>query len=186
MVSKDVAVKTGTVVSQGRKPLPAHFAAPAPLPSELEGLFTIEDWFTSLTTGRDYVEPNPDYMAQRMLYLTLMSGSAEEVLSPSQLVGLQDLIPNAPGQETGPITITDLYVAASDQADGNRTYLLFSYVVEATQMEVTTTTGATHFQAQIMTLLALGNWPIRVNIRRGERQDKGGRYMLSAMPWDGA
>lgn len=184
MVSKEVEVKTGTVVRRGSMPIPAHIQSPAALPAELDGLFDLREWFTSLTTGVEYIEPNPDYMSQRMLYLTLMSGTVEDVLTPNQITGLQDLVPNVPGGSTGNITVTDLYVASSDQKDGNKTYILFSYVTEDTMEEVTTTTGATQVQAQLLTLLALGTWPLRVNIKRTERKDRGDRFLFWVHPWE--
>lgn len=184
-MSKEVEVKSGTVIQQRVKAVPAHIANPAPLPDVLSGLFDLSSWFTSLTRGTEYVEPNPDYMAQRMLWLTMSAPTADAVMTPHDITGLQDLIPNAPGQGTGNILITDLYVAASDQKDGNKTYILFSYVSEDTGLEVTTTTGATQVQAQLLTMLAHGEWPIRCQIKRTERKDRGDRFLFWVFPAEG-
>ena len=181
---KEVEVKTGTVVRQRGMSLPAHIESPAPLPDHLEGLFDLRTWFDSLTRGIEYNEPNPDYMSQRMLYLTLTSATPDAVLTPNDITGLQDLVPNVPGGETGNILITDLYVAASDQKDGNKTYILFSFVSDATGLETTTTTGATQVQAQLLTLLAHGQWPIHCNIKRTERKDRGDRFLFWVFPAD--
>lgn len=162
--------------------LPAHIRKPAPLPPELAGQFTVQGWFTALVKKEKYTEVNPDYMAERMLMLTLFSATPADVLKPKDLKGLQDIVPNVPFAETGPITITDLYVAASDQEDGNTCYMLLTYMSDDTGVETTTTTGATHLQAQALTMLAMGEWPIRCNIRRGNRADRGGRYMFAMVP----
>lgn len=183
-MTKEVAVKEGTIVGRREKPVPAHITSPAPLPAELDGLFELRAWFDALTRKTEYTELNPDYMAERMLYLTLMSGSIDELLTPKSITGLQDLVLDRPGETTGNITVTDLYVAKSDQADGNPCYMLFSYVQEETMTEVTTTTGATQIQATFLTYLALGHWPIRCRITRGDRQDRGGRYMFLISPWE--
>lgn len=181
-MSKEVQVKTGEVIQQRKRPLPAHVTNPAPLPPELSGLFDLRAWFDSLIYKTPYEPINPDYMAERMLMLTIMSGSVEELLSPKSLTGLQDLIPNVPGQSTGPIRVTDLYVEKSDQADGNPCYMLLSYINLETGMETTTTTGATQVQATFATWLAHGQWPIECRITRGDRTDRGGRYMFLIEP----
>lgn len=182
MVPKEVEVKTGTIVQQRGIPMPPHMVNPAPLPPALEGLFELRAWFESLARKVEYKPLNPDYMAERMLALTLMSGSVEELLSPKNLTGLQDLIPNTPGATSGPIRITEIYVDKSDQEDGNRCYILFSYISLETGMETTTTTGATQVQAVFLTWLALGQWPIECRITRGDRTDRGGRYMFLIQP----
>jgi|SRR6267378_3678793 len=176
-VSADVAVRP-TVV------LPAHIISPAPLPAELSGQFKLVDWYDSLVNKTPYVEPNPDFMSQRMLMLTLLSATPEQVMTPDKLIGLQELIPNAPGMSSGPVEFASIYVATSDQADGNKTYILFDLVNLDTNEVRTTTTGATMLQAQILTLLALGTWPIRGQIKRTERTDRGGRYLFQLFPLD--
>lgn len=181
-VSKDVEVKTGTIVRQRGIAMPAHMVSPAPLPAELNGLFDLRAWFESLARKVEYKPLNPDYMSERMLALTLMSGSVEELLSPKNLTGLQDLIPNTPGATSGPIRITEIYVDKSDQEDGNRCYILFSFINLETGIETTTTTGATQVQAVFLTWLALGQWPIECRITRGDRTDRGGRYMFLIQP----
>lgn len=181
-MSKEVVVKTGEIIQQRQRALPAHVTNPAPLPDSLAGLFDLGAWFDSLIRKTEYKPLNPDYMAERMLMLTIMSGSVEELLSPKSLTGLQDLIPNTPGATTGPIRITDIYVDKSDQEDGNRCYILFSFINLETGIETTTTTGATQVQATFATWLAHGQWPIECRITRGDRTDRGGRYMFLIQP----
>lgn len=176
--------KTGEIVKAVPRQMPAHITNPAPLPDELSGLVDIKGWINSMLKGVEYTEPNPDYMAQRMMMLTLLSETPEELLTPNSITGLQDLVPNAPGACTGPIQITEIYVAASDQKDGNKTFVVLSYINFETGAEVTTTTGATQVQLQLLGLLAMGVWPIQVNIKRTERQDKGGRYLFWVNPVD--
>jgi hypothetical protein len=177
-------VKTGEIVRKVPGQLPAHLADPAPLPDHMKLLVDLQGWISSMMKRTDYNEPSEDHMAQRMMLLTLMSPTPEAILTPDQITGLQDLIPNVPDACTGPIEITDIYVAASDQKDGNRTYVIITWVHLETGEEVTTTTGATQIQVQLIGLLAMGVWPIRVNIRRTDRQDKGGRYMFFMHPAD--
>lgn len=175
--------ETGAIVPVRNKMVVApHFSNPAPLPPELEGLFDVREWVRSLTTGTDYKEPNQEYMAQRMMMLTLSATTIDELLGEDTLDGLQKIIPDAPWATTGNIMLTSLYVAASDQKDGNRTYMLFSYLVKDTGMEVTTTTGATKLQLQFASMLAMGIWPIEGQIKRTERKDRGGRHLFSFYP----
>jgi hypothetical protein len=175
--SSELATLGGLVV-------PAHILNPAPLPPELSGLFDVRDWLYALLKKQPYTEPNPDFMQTRMALMTLQSETVEELLSDRDLDGLQKVIPDAPGMSTGPIMLTQLYVAKSDQAEGNPCYMLFSYVTKATGIETTTTTGVTQLQIQIASMLAMGIWPIEGIIKRADRKDRGGRYMLRFYPED--
>jgi hypothetical protein len=174
--------KTGTVVARNKSALAPHFANPAPLPPELSGLFDIRAWIHSLTTRAEYEELNPDFMAQRMMMLTLSATTAEEVMQDVPMDGLQKLILDAPWQSSGNITIHGLYVAKSDKQDGNRTYMLLEWFDKTTGADVTTTTGATKLQLQFASLLALGVWPIQGQIKRTDRKDRGGRHLFSFYP----
>lgn len=170
------------VVPRQGTQLPVHITNPAPLPPELEGIIQLPEWFNSITKNVEYKEPNPEYMEQRMMLLTIMSATPEELLTPNDLKGLQDIIPDAPWQTTGNIILTSLYVAASDLKEGRRTYMLFSYVNEETGVETTTTTGATQLQLQICGLLMMGQWPIRGRITRTDKTDRAGRYLFWLFP----
>jgi hypothetical protein len=176
------APSTGTVaVRGGRQPAP-HLLNPAPLPPELDGLFYIQAWIKALTTNTKYVEPNPDFMAQRMMMQTLSATTVEELTSDQSLEGLQQIVPDEAWATTGNIMITDLYVAASDIEEGSPTYMLLTYITEATGVETTTSTGATHLQLQIASMLAMGIWPIRGQIKRRDRKDRGGRHLFAFYP----
>jgi hypothetical protein len=170
------------IVRRPQRQINPAFINPAPLPEELKGLIDVKGWLASLTTGVEYKEPNPDYMAQRMLMMALTSASVEELLSDPQMDGLQDLIPDAPWQGTGNILITGLYVARSDLTEGQRTYMLLSYFTDKTGEETTTTTGATRLQIQMAGQLAMGVWPIEGQIKRTDRKDRGGRHLFSFYP----
>lgn len=183
MATKDVqTAPTAEVVARRKNVIAPQFSNPAPLPPELNGLFDIRAWVRSLTTGDAYEELNPDFMAQRMMMLTLSATTAEEVMADVPMEGLQSLIPDAPWQGTGNIMITGLYVAKSEQPTGNKTYMLLEWFNKQTGEEVTTTTGATKLQLQFANLLALGIWPIEGQIKRTDRKDRGGRHLFSFYP----
>lgn len=183
MGSKEVETTSSGIVTQRRKNVIApHLANPAPLPPELENLFTIKSWIHSLTTGAPYKELDPDFMAKRMMMLTLSATTAEEVMADTPMDGLQTLVPDAPWMSTGNIMITGLYVAKSDQETGNPTYMLLEWLNKQNGEEVTTTTGATKLQLQFASLLAMGIWPIEGQIKRTDRKDRGGRHLFSFYP----
>lgn len=158
--------------------------SPAGLPEALQGLFTLSAWAESLVNGRPYDEPNPNYLSQLLLRQTLEATSPEQVFSPNDLDGLQKIIPNVPGGGTGPIEIDGLYVARSDMTEGAPCYMILDYADLETGARRKTTTGATQLQAQILRLLGFGIWPIRCNIRRTERKDRGGRFLFWLFPPD--
>lgn len=173
--------KHEVAIRRSRQPAP-HLLNPAPLPPELDGLFYIQAWIKALTTNTKYVEPNPDFMSQRMMMNTLSATTVDELLADQTLDGLQKILPDEPWASTGNIMLTDLYVAASDIEGGSPTYVLFSYVEELSGNEVTTSTGATTLQLKFASMLAMGIWPIRGQIKRRDRKDRGGRYLLDLYP----
>lgn len=182
-MAKDTPV-TGAIVPRRTMQINPVFNNPAPLPPELNGLIDVREWVKSLTTNCEYKSPNPDYMAQRMMMLTLSATSFEEAMQEVSLDGLQKLIPDAPWQGTGPIMVTELYVAPSEIPEGNKTFMLFTYMSEETGLETTTTTGATKLQLLFAFALASGEWPIRGQIKRTDRKDKGGRHLFNLYPVD--
>lgn len=183
MATKDVENVTKGAVAQRRKNVIApQFNNPAPLPPELDGLFSVRAWVESLTTGKEYEELDPDFMAKRMMMMTLSATTFDEIVDDVPMDGLQKLIPDAPWQTSGNIMITGLYVAKSQNKDGNPTYMLLEWANLATGEEVTTTTGATKLQLQFANCLALGIWPIEGQIKRTDRQDRGGRHLFSFYP----
>lgn len=153
-------------------------------PEELGGLIDFVGWATSLVNKVKYKEPNPDYLSTLLLMQTLTSDTINDVFTQNQMDGLQKVIPNVPAGSTGPIDIIDLYVTQSDQEDGNPTYMILGIRDLDTGREWRTTTGATQVQAQILTLIALGQWPVRCRIIRLDRKDRGGRYLMWVAPPD--
>lgn len=173
---------TGEVVARRKNVIAPHFANPAPLPPELVGLFDIRAWVRSLTTGEAYTELDPDFMAKRMMMLTLSATTWDQVMEDAPMDGLQKLIPDVPWASSGNIMITGLYVAKTEQTTGNPTYMFLEWFGKTTGAEVTTTTGATKLQLQFASALALGIWPIEGQIKRTDRQDRGGRHLFSFYP----
>lgn len=156
----------------------------ARLPETLDGLFTLSAWAESLINGKPYTEPNPGYLSRLLLIQTLEATTPEQVFSPNDLDGLQKIVGNAPGAGTGPIEINGLYVAKSDMDEGAPCYMILDYVSMDTGVLRKTTTGATQLQAQILRLLGFGIWPIKCQIKRTERKDKGGRFLFWLFPPD--
>lgn len=156
----------------------------APLPADLEGLIDLSKWAEALVNGAAYDEPDPNYLSRLLITQTLTAATPEQVVNPNDLNGLQKIIPNVADACTGPIEITELYVAKSDQKDGTPTYLIMGYTDLETGAFRRTTTGASQLQAQLLRLLSLGVWPIRGNIKRLARTDKGGRFLFWLFPPD--
>ncbi len=169
--------------------VPAAVVAPligstAALPAELADNLSLSKWAESLINGAPYKEPDPNYLSRLLLIQTLEATEPEQVFKPNDLDGLQKIIGNAPGAGTGPIEINGLYIAESDMSDGAPCYMILDYVSLDTGMKRKTSTGATQLQAQILRLLGLGVWPIRCQIKRTERKDKGGRFLFWLFPVD--
>ena len=154
------------------------------LPEDLEDVIDLSSWADALYNGRPYSEPDEGYLSRLLIRQTLEATSPEQVFTPNDLDGLQKIIPNVPGAGTGPIEINGLYVAKSSMDAGAPCYMIFDYADLETGNLRKTTTGATQLQAQVLRLIAFGQWPIRGNIKRTERKDKGGRFLFWLFPPD--
>lgn len=154
------------------------------LPDGLEGNIDLSSWANALYNGTPYREPDEGYLSRLLIRQTLEATSPEQVFTPNDLDGLQKLIPNVPHAGTGPIEINGLYVAKSSMDAGAPCYMIFDYIDLETGAVRKTTTGATQLQAQILRLISFGTWPIRGNIKRTERKDKGGRFLFWLFPPD--
>lgn len=154
----------------------------AALPEKLQGKINLSDWANSLVNKAPYREPDSDYLSRMLLVQTLTAATPEEVFAQSGIKKLQELIPNAPGLGTGIIEICDLYVTDSDFGEGAPTYMIVDMIDESTGEATRFSTGATQLQAQIIALLSFGQWPIRCQVKRTERKDKGGRFMFWLLP----
>jgi hypothetical protein len=173
----DVDSTDGTVV----KPLIAEGVA---LPDDLYGKLDLSVWAESLINRRPYTEPDPEYLSRMLLTQTLMASDVDAVFEQAGIRKLQEAIPNVPNGGTGPITIYDLYVTGSDFGDGAPCYMILSVRDMETGMESKYTTGASQLQAQILKLISLGNWPIKCQIKRTERKDRGDRFLFWLFPPD--
>jgi hypothetical protein len=173
----DVDSTDGTVV----KPLIAEGVA---LPDDLYGKLDLSVWAESLINRRPYTEPDPEYLSRMLLTQTLMASDVDAVFEQAGIRKLQEAIPNVPNGGTGPITIYDLYVTGSDFGEGAPCYMILSVRDMETGMESKYTTGASQLQAQILKLISLGNWPIKCQIKRTERKDRGGRFLFWLFPPD--
>lgn len=145
---------------------------------DLMQIINLSSWAESLVNGAPYDEPDPTYLQRALLMQTLTAKSAEEVLNANGIRKLQESIPDLADSSTGPIEITDLYVTGSDFGEGLPTYVIFGGTDLEMRREVRYSTGATQVQASFLALLNLGVWPIRCQIKRLSRKDKGGRHLF--------
>lgn len=158
--------------------------SPAQLPADLADHLDLTAWANALVNHAPYTEKDPNYLSRLLLIQTLEATSPEQVFNPNDLDGLQKVIGNAPGAGTGPIEINGLYVASSSMNEGAPCYMILDYVSLDTGAKRKTSTGATQLQAQILRLIGFGIWPIRCQIKRTERKDKGGRFLFWLFPVD--
>lgn len=154
------------------------------LPDGLADAIDLTSWANALVNRTKYREPDPDYLARTLLMQTLTAETVEAAFEQGGIRKMQESIPNTPGAGTGPIEIYGLYVAKSDEDDGPGSYMILDTRGLADGVEAKYTTGSQGLQAQVLTMIKLGNWPIRCNIARTDRQDRGGRYMLWMFPPD--
>lgn len=182
MTDKKAEVAVVETTTQKRVALLAKFDVEPP--AQLAGIIDVRAWAESLVTRVAYAEPNPDFLSMMLMAQTLMAETAEDVLAQSSIRKLQEAIPNVPGAGTGPIEINDLYVTSSDFGEGAPCYVILTAMDLETGVVDKYTTGAQQLQSQILRLLSLGVWPIRCQIKRTERKDKGGRFLFWLFPPD--
>lgn len=156
----------------------------APLPEALEGKVDVRAWAVSLFTGADYVEPDPEGLTRSMLFDSLFATSSMDILTDAAMDSMQDVLEDFAGNTTGPVRITDVYVAASDMEDGGPCYIILTWVDMATGQEQRASTGASILQRKILSHLVIGHWPIECQIVRDKFTDAGGRHMLNLWPVD--
>lgn len=154
------------------------------LPATLTESLDLTSWANALVNRTPYEEPDPDYLSRMLIMQTLMAATPDEVLNQNGVRKLQESIPNVPGGGTGPIEITDLYVTSSDFGEGAPCYIIFEATDLETGFKAKYSTGAQQLQAQILSMLKFGQWPIKCNIKRTERKDKGGRFLFWMYPAD--
>lgn len=154
------------------------------IPAEVNSIINVAGWASAILRGTDYVEPDPDFISRMIAFQTITAQSVEEAFAQTNVRKVQKMIADTPGATTGPIEITDLYVATSDFETGNPSYVIITAISLESGEEWKATTGATNVQATILGLMLNGMWPIKCQIKRGDTKDKGGRYLLFVLPPD--
>lgn len=154
------------------------------LPERFFAIINPLEWVNAILYGDDYTEPNPDFISRLLAAQSIFADTIEDAFASAGVLKLQKWLPDSPDASTGPMEITDLYVAKSDFETGNPTYVLVTAVMLMDGTEVKFSTGATNVQATLIGLLRLGHWPIRCQIKRGDTKDKGGHYLMFLLPPD--
>ncbi len=154
------------------------------IPAALGAIIDVQGWASAILRKTEYVEPNPDFISTMIALRTVTAATIEEVFANAKVRKIQQMIADTPGATTGPIEITDLYVATSDFETGNPSYVIMTATDMTTGEEWRATTGATNVQATLLGLMLNGMWPIKCQIKRGDSKDKGGRYLLFVLPPD--
>lgn len=153
-------------------------------PEALQRIVNMDNWAVSLLSGAPYTEPDPEFVSRMLVFQTLTAESVPDIFRQAGIQGLQHMIPDTPGANTGPQELLDIYVAASDFETGNPTYVICTTMDLELGEEKRWHTGATNVQATLLALLDHGVWPIRFQVKRGDGKDRGGRYLLFVLPPD--
>jgi len=141
-------------------------------------VISMQGWADSLMAGADYVDPDPDYLSRSLMIQTLTATSVTQILSESSVRKLQESVPDVPDGSTGPIEVDDLYVTGSDFGEGAKTYIIFGGTKMETGERFKYSTGATQVQGQFLAMLNVGAWPIKCQVKRTSRKDRGGHYLF--------
>lgn len=165
------------------KPI-AQLTAGAKLPAPFSAIINFESWARAIVLKEKYHEPNPDFISTMLAMQAISAETIEDVFQASGILKLQEMLPDAPRESTGPLEIIDLYVASSDFETGNATFVILTAVKMMTGDTIKFSTGATNVQATLIGLLRHGVWPMKIQIKRGESKDKGGRFLLHVLPPD--
>lgn len=155
-----------------------------PAIAELHELIDFTSWGNALINGTEYIEPDPQHLVRQLLLGVLQASTVDEVLSENGVGKLQQMIPDAPGQGTGPLLVTELYVTSSDFGEGAPCYIIATCHDLDTGEGTKFSTGAQYLQTQFLAMINLGNWPIQCKIKRINRKDRGGRFLLQMYPVD--
>lgn len=156
----------------------------AMLPEGTELFIDFEGWARSVFHGVPYEEPDKEYLSRMLAFKAITAKTVEEAFGSMGISRLQETLPDTPGASTGPLELTELYVASSDFETGNPCYVIVTATRLDTGKEKKFSTGATNVQATLIGLLKLGYNPIRFQVKRGDSKDKGGRYLLHLLPPD--
>src|SRR5271154_3520125 len=154
------------------------------LPSVFFKMIDAPAWANAIIYGDKYAEPDPEFISKALALQSIMADTVEEAFANAGIIKLQEWLLDRPGETTGPMEITDLYVAASDFETGNSCFVLVSFAMLEDGSQGKLSTGATNVQATLIGLLRLGTWPIRCQFKRGDSKDKGGKYLIHMLPPD--
>jgi hypothetical protein len=154
------------------------------LPETFRAIINPEGWVNAILYRDKYTEPDPEFISRMLAAQSIMADTIEEAWGTGLVFKLQEWLIDRPGETTGPIEITDLYVASSDYETGNPCFVLVSFVHLETGDVGKFSTGATNVQATLIGLLRNGVWPIKCQVKRGDSKDKGGHYLLHMLPPD--
>jgi hypothetical protein len=148
------------------------------LVAKMAPVIDMEQWARSIAYGEPYVEPDPDFVARNLAIMAMTAESVDDILDAQGVKGLQRLVPDRESESWGPFIITNLYVARSDFATGNGTFVIMTVSHLETGEEHKISTGATNIQSSLIGLISLEHWPIRAKFKRGTVKDRGERYLL--------
>lgn len=154
------------------------------VPAELGAIINMESWASAILRKTPYKEPNPDFISTMLAWDTMSAQTLDEAFAVARVRRVQRWIPDTPGASSGPIEITDLYVAPSDFETGNPCFIIITATDLTNGDTFKASTGATNIQATVFALLCNRHWPIRCQIKRGDTKDKGGHYLLFLLPPD--
>jgi hypothetical protein len=154
------------------------------LPETFRTIINPEGWVNAILYRDAYTEPDPDFISKMLAAKSILADTIEEAWATGDVIKLQNWLIDRPGETTGPLEITDLYVATSDFETGNPTFVLVSFVHLESGVTGKFSTGATNVQATLIGLLRNGVWPIRCQLKRGDSKDKGGKYLIHMLPPD--
>jgi hypothetical protein len=154
------------------------------LPEAFRTIINPEGWVNAILYRDKYEEPDPDFISKMLAAQSILAETIDDAWASGEVLKLQQWVLDRPGETTGPIEITDLYVAASDFETGNPCFVLVSFMHLESGETGKFSTGATNVQATLIGLLRNGVWPIRCQIKRGDSKDKGDRYLLHMLPPD--
>lgn len=151
---------------------------------QVKEVINFTSWANALINGHEYKEPDPGRLQRLLMLQVLEATSMDDILAVNAVGKLQKMIPDVPGASTGPIEINDLYVTGSDFDEGMPCYVIVTCVSLDTGEESRFTSGSSYLQAQMLAMLGLGNWPIRCQIKRINRKDRGGHFLFQMYPPD--
>jgi len=154
------------------------------LPANFTRIINPAAWVNAILYGDKYKEPDPEFISRMLAAQSIFADTPEAAFASAGVRKLQEWLPDTANASTGPMEITDLYVAASDFETGNSCFVLVTCVMLVDGTEEKWSTGATNIQATLIGLLRNGVWPIRCQVKRGDSKDKGGKYLMFLLPPD--